>query len=166
MSSKKMREELDDLGLPRKGIADGPRMVASRRHEILCNVIRFKTAFLKIPGVVCRISQLLHQGVRSGLFGEYQDLLNAIELFAEREKLGYIISEGETPMGRQQMLVGVTLTNEDVIISGERSWVRADLLQAEDHAHRIGRRRDVIRECIVSEGTFYDLMWAVCCKLS
>lgn len=176
---RKMRTEVEDLeGKMRAGEGVHVR----RRHNAICQALRFETAMAKVSGVVARVKQLLEDDVRKILvFAHHLNLLDAVENFAKRDKVAYVRMDGATSVKLRAGLVdsfqndelvrlgvlslatagtGLTLTAADVVLFAELSWVPSELVQAEDRAHRIGRVGTVTVEYVVAPGTVDDLMWS------
>lgn len=175
---RKMRRKLEDLE-ERMGTGEG--MCVRKRHSAIYHALRLETAMAKVSGVVARVKQLSEDGVRKTLvFAHHLHLLDAVENFAKRDKVGYIRVDGGTSVNLRAGLVdtfqsddsvrlgilslatagtGLTLTAADTVLFAELSWVPSELVQAEDRAHRLGRVGAVTIEYVVAPGTVDDIMW-------
>eukprot|EP00177_Eucheuma_denticulatum_P000116 GFKZ01000204.1.p1 GENE.GFKZ01000204.1~~GFKZ01000204.1.p1 ORF type:complete len:684 (+),score=64.69 GFKZ01000204.1:44-2053(+) len=178
-----MRKELEELELRRGQVSGTERAELERKHKRICQDLRIRTSTLKIPGVLARVGQLLREGTRKILvFAHFLHVLDALEGFARRKKIGFVRLDGRAGVNRRAGLVesfqgdasvrlgilslstggtGLTLTAADVVLFAELTWVPSDLVQAEDRAHRLGRVGPVNIEYVVAAGTVDDLMWSV-----
>ncbi|KAI9490949.1 P-loop containing nucleoside triphosphate hydrolase protein [Zychaea mexicana] len=114
------------------------------------------------------------------IFAHHRSMLNAIEECAISCNIGYIRIDGSThPDVRQQMCdryqakgssvqvailslsigVGLTLSAADLVLFAEIHWTPSTLLQAEDRAHRIGRRGPVNIVYILAPDTLDGYLW-------
>lgn len=113
------------------------------------------------------------------VFAYHLDVLDAVSAFAKRHDISSVRIDGDTNVKQRAALVddfqtnstirlgvlslgaaatGVTLTAADVVLFAELAWVPSTLAQAEDRAHRIGRRGKVDVEYIIAPGTLDDAM--------
>lgn len=143
-----------------------------------------KTCEAKISGVLTRLRQMLE--VKAGepkkilLFAYHQIMLNAAENMCRERGHRYIRLDGNTNASHRSGVVaqfqseagirvailsirvagvGLTMTKANTILFAELDWVPANLAQAEDRAHRIGRVGPLHIEYAVARGTLDDSMW-------
>lgn len=187
----KMRSELAELQEQMQGLPEDRVVELRSRHNAICQSLFHRTAYLKIPGVIARVQQLIRDEdapKKVLVFAHHLAVLDAVEAFAEREHVSYIRLDGKTDSSKRAGLVerfqnessvrlavlslavagtGLTLTAADVVLFAELSWIPCVLAQAEDRAHRIGRIGPVTMEYVIAPGTVDELMWsAVRTKLS
>lgn len=180
----KKKVELAQLEEQMQGLS-GDRLLKLRsRHNAICHSLFHRTAFLKIPGVIARVQQLIRDEdapKKLLVFAHHLAVLDAVEAFVEREHMSYIRLDGQTDSSKRAALVesfqnessvqlailslavagtGLTLTAADVVLFAELSWVPSVLAQAEDRAHRIGRMAPVTIEYVIAPGTADELMWS------
>ena len=134
------------------------------------SILRHKTALAKVQDVV----ELVKEGLETGkviLFAHHQDVLSAYKLaFGDSA----VVVTGDTPMTARQAAVdrfqtdpacnlfigsiqaagtALTLTAATMVIFGEVDWVPGNMSQAEDRAHRIGQKDNVLVWHAVVDGT-------------
>ncbi|RKO97469.1 hypothetical protein CXG81DRAFT_12522, partial [Caulochytrium protostelioides] len=140
------------------------------------------TGVAKIPAVIEYLRDVFHNTDKKFLvFAHHIEVLNALSKFVETDlKVGYIRIDGSTPAAQRQELcdrfqtredvrvavlgivaagVGLTLHRADLVIFAELFWTPAQLMQAEDRAHRLGRQSHVDIKYILAKGTLDDRQW-------
>lgn len=131
---------------------------------------RRKVALAKVPAVIEHIENVLESSEsRILVFGWHKDVLSAIR---DHFKTPLMIV-GDTPTQKRQGIVddfqagkhrvfigniqsagvGITLTAADTVIFAELDWVPANMMQAEDRAHRIGQKNAVLVQYLVFDGS-------------
>lgn len=185
----KFAKVFDELGTLEMQLQDGSldpaeRAAISGRRKGLFAILYVMTAKAKLPGIVTRTRQLLHEdGSKKILvFASHIVVLDAVTQLMEREQVEYIRLDGATKPEERSELVdsfqnnanirvailsvhvagaGLTLTKADVVFFAELHMVPGVLRQAEDRAHRIGRVGVVDIEYAVAPKTLDDRMWSM-----
>jgi SNF2 family DNA or RNA helicase len=154
------------------------------KSRVLHTRLYAATASAKVPGVITRLHQLLRDDQAPGrkviVFAFHRQMLDAAETLMQRERIHFIRMDGSTPTDVRSSLVnvfqtdrkvraailsikvagtGLTLTAADWILFSELDWTPANLTQAEDRAHRIGRVGTLHVEYAVADGTLDDRLW-------
>jgi superfamily II DNA or RNA helicase len=132
--------------------------------------LRHATALAKLPEVIALVRESLEQG-KVILFAHHADVIDS--LAAEFGDSAVVI-DGRTPFDRRQAAVdrfqtddscvvciasiqaagvGLTLTASSHVIFAELDWVPGNMTQAEDRAHRIGQRENVLVWHVVADGS-------------
>jgi SNF2 family DNA or RNA helicase len=183
-----MYKELDELQAQMSTPSVSPSDLCQLKGRVhgLYNLLFAATASAKAPGVVTRLRQLL-EGKDSAtrkflVFAYHRDMLNAVQAYLYRSRVEHIRVDGTTPQESRSSLiedfqvnshirvailsikvaaVGLTLTAANCILFAELDWVPSNLLQAEDRAHRIGRKDALHIEYAVARGTLDDRLWPV-----
>ncbi|CAG8473596.1 12782_t:CDS:10, partial [Ambispora gerdemannii] len=139
------------------------------------------TAVIKMPGILEYVKQLYESTEKKFLvFAHHQVVLDGCSREFEKESIKYVRIDGSVPSAKRQALVdqfqndssiriallsitaantGLTLTAADLVVFAELYWTPAELLQAEDRAHRIGRNDQVDIKYILADGTADDILW-------
>lgn len=132
--------------------------------------LRHRTACAKVPYVVEMVKDALDQG-KVILFAHHHDVIAAYkDAFGDAA----VVIDGCTPNEQRQAAVdrfqndptctvivasilaagvGLTLTASSHVIFGELDWVPGNMCQAEDRAHRIGQKDNVLVWHIVVDGS-------------
>jgi hypothetical protein len=132
--------------------------------------LRHQTARAKVPYVVEMVKDALDQG-KVIIFAHHHDVIDAYkDAFGDAA----VVIEGGTPNEHRQAAVdrfqndpsctvivasilaagvGLTLTASSHVIFGELDWVPGNMCQAEDRAHRIGQKDNVLVWHIVVDGS-------------
>ena len=137
--------------------------IAAERHRV---------AVAKIPACIEHVRGVLDEGVEKCIvFAHHRDVLAALaEEFGDEA----VTLHGETPMAARQVAVdrfqtdpsvkiflgsitaagvGLTLTASSHVVFCELTYVPAEVSQAEDRAHRIGQRGNVLVQHLVVDGS-------------
>lgn len=127
------------------------------------------TAMAKVPHVIEHIKQGLEEGPII-CFAHHKDVVHAINQHFEYKAS---VITGDVSMKQRQIAVdqfqngdvdlfigniqaagvGITLTRSSHVIFAELDWTPAAMTQAEDRAHRIGQKDNVLVQHIVLEGS-------------
>jgi len=154
------------------------RMTAAKRiafDEIAR--VRHDTAVAKLPACMDVLEDRIEQcGVKLIVFGHHHDVLEPLHAKYPNS----VLLTGDTPAGDRDMLVqrfqtdpscgpffgsiracgqAITLTASSHVIFMEEDWVPGRISQAEDRAHRIGQKENVLVEHFVLPGSI-DLKMA------
>ncbi|XLR51744.1 hypothetical protein S83_002416, partial [Arachis hypogaea] len=129
----------------------------------LINKIYTNSADAKIPAALEYLGTVIEAGCKFLIFALHQPMIDAIHECLLKKKVGCIWIDGGTPAASRQQLVtdfqekdyikaavlsikaggvGLTLTAASTVIFTEQSWTPGDLIQAKDHAYRIGQVLD------------------------
>lgn len=155
-----------------------------RRSDAMLAALYKETATAKIPGVLARLRTLLFESAHPTrkflVFAHHRQVMDAVEALMLRESLQYVRIDGESRICERATLVhayqsskdvrvailsiaaagtGITLTSADYVLFAELEWTPGLLIQAEDRAHRIGRKGPVHIEYITASGTLDGQMW-------
>lgn len=134
--------------------------------------LRKKVALAKLPMILEYIDQLIdEQGNKLIVFAYHHEIIDAIK--KKYENMSVVLT-GKTPLEERQRAVdlfqtnnnikifignikaagvGLTLTASSHVIFTEMDWVPANMVQAEDRAHRIGQKKSVFVQYFVLEGS-------------
>ncbi|XP_046406461.1 SWI/SNF-related matrix-associated actin-dependent regulator of chromatin subfamily A-like protein 1 [Ischnura elegans] len=134
----------------------------------------------KIQAIRNYIEDLLEDDVKFICFAHHQVVLNEICKVLQQNGISFIRIDGSTPAGSRKELCdefqlsekcrvavlsitaansGITLSAASLIIFAELFWNPGILAQAEDRAHRIGQKSNVVVRYLVAEGTVDDYLW-------
>lgn len=135
--------------------------LARERHDV---------AVAKIPAVIEHVKLLLESSDSQVIvFAHHKDVVRALAT----EFHTPLIITGDTPTANRQDIVdrfqqgehrvfignihaagvGLTLTAADTVVFAELDWVPANMMQAEDRAHRIGQESPVLVQYLVFDGS-------------
>ena len=136
---------------------------------------RHATAVRKIPHVLEHVGDFLDSSEgKLLLFAHHKDAVAGLSEGLTKKEVKHVILTGETSMDKRQAAVdqfqndpetrvfigniqaagvGITLTAADTVIFAELDWTPANMLQAEDRAHRIGQQNSVLVQYLVFEGS-------------
>ena len=154
-------------------------------RKMLMNKYYLHTAEAKVKLVQRYLENLLEsidEEKKILFFAHHKCLLNAAVETMEKTKTKFIRIDGETPSGLRQGLVdsfqrcgsnspkvavlsikaagvGLTLTRASLVVFSEYSWTPAEILQAEDRAHRIGQRDSVLVQFLHAKESVDDIIW-------
>jgi SWI/SNF-related matrix-associated actin-dependent regulator 1 of chromatin subfamily A len=151
---------------------------------MLMNKYYLHTAEAKVKMVQKYLENLLEsveEEKKILFFAHHKCLLHAAVETMEKTKTKFIHIDGETPSGLRQGLVdsfqrdanspkvailsikaagvGLTLTRASLVVFSEYSWTPAEILQAEDRAHRIGQRDSVLVQFLHAKDSVDDIIW-------
>jgi len=124
------------------------------------------------------IKNFVQDGEKLLIFGHHHDVLDMLEDFVKKEKIGYVRVDGQTPTPKRQpavdkfqtddsclvflastaMGMGVTLTAASNALFVERQWSPATEEQMEDRLHRIGQEKGVTIWYMELESTIDEKM--------
>ena len=124
------------------------------------------------------IKNFVQDGEKLLVFGHHHDVLDMLEDFVKKEKIGYVRVDGQTPTPKRQpavdkfqtddsclvflastaMGMGVTLTAASNALFVERQWSPATEEQMEDRLHRIGQKKGVTIWYMELESTIDEKM--------
>ena len=123
------------------------------------------TSKAKIDGVYEFISDLLDTDEKFIVFGYHYEMLDSIELLMKEKNIEYIRIDGNTKQDKRYDYVnnfqqnknckvailsiiaastGITLTSAHLVIFAELTWTPSIMIQAEDRAHRIGQKSELV----------------------
>ena len=125
------------------------------------------TSKAKIEGVYEFISDLIDLDINDKfiVFGYHYDMLDRIEFLMKEKNIEYIRIDGNTKQDKRYDYVnnfqqnknckvailsivaastGITLTSAHLVIFAELTWTPSIMIQAEDRAHRIGQRSELV----------------------
>ena len=153
-------------------------------RKMLMNKYYLHTAEAKVKMVQKYLENLLEsveEEKKILFFAHHKCLLHAAVETMEKTKTKFIHIDGETPSGLRQGLVdsfqrdanspkvailsikaagvGLTLTRASLVVFSEYSWTPAEILQAEDRAHRIGQRDSVLVQFLHAKDSVDDIIW-------
>ena len=154
-------------------------------RKMLMNKYYLSTAEAKVKTVQNYLQNLLEsvdEEKKILFFAHHKCLLHAAVETMEKTKTKFIRIDGETPSGLRQGLVdsfqrcdanspkvavlsikaagvGLTLTRASLVVFSEYSWTPAEILQAEDRAHRIGQRDSVLVQFLHAKDSVDDIIW-------
>lgn len=132
--------------------------------------VRHTTAVAKVPQMIEAIREDLEEAGKLIVFGHHRDVLQPIAAAFP----GSVMITGETPAELRQGICdrfqtdpdcrlfvgsiracgeGLTLTAAKLVVFAEEDWVPGKVSQAEDRAHRIGQRDNVLVKHYVLPGT-------------
>ena len=133
--------------------------------------VRCETARAKVPYVIEHVSQLLEATDKVIVFGHHKDVIGAI---ADHFGAEAVTITGDVALADRQAAVdrfqtdptcrvfiggimaagvGLTLTAASTVVFAELDWVPGNVTQAEDRAHRIGQRTNVLVQHLVLAGS-------------
>ncbi|BES91962.1 Hypothetical protein NTJ_04770 [Nesidiocoris tenuis] len=139
-----------------------------------------ETGKAKIPAICSYLKELLKQNKKFLVFAHHKEVLDAISNLLEETETHYIRIDGsvhsedrknvadqfqENEKFRVAVLsitaasTGLTLTAAQLVVFAELFWNPAQLLQAEDRAHRIGQQSTVMVQYLLADGTSDDHFW-------
>jgi SWI/SNF-related matrix-associated actin-dependent regulator 1 of chromatin subfamily A len=149
------------------------------------------TGQAKIKGVIKYIIGLLKEDIKAKLivFAHHVEVLENIQSYLKEQYIPFIKIDGSVDQSLRQTLLdrfqqstldspkvalmsltcgsfGFTMTAASRVIFTELWWTPGLLLQAEDRAHRIGRKDNspVKIDYCLAKGTMDDLMWPLLSK--
>lgn len=161
-----------------QSVEDAEKLKYSERQ--LISKIYTETAQVKVPAVQDYLSTIIEADCKFLMFAHHKSMLDGIEQFLMKKKVGYVRIDGSTASSSRQALVtkfqendhvkaavlairaaglGLTLTAASTVIFAEMSWTPGDLVQAEDRAHRIGQVSSVNVYYLHAHDTVDDLIW-------
>lgn len=132
--------------------------------------VRHETAVSKVPQMIEAIKEDLEECSKIIVFGHHHDVLGPIHAAFP----GSVMITGQTPPEDRQAICdvfqtnpacrvfvgsiracgeGLTLTAANLVVFAEQDWTPGKVSQAEDRAHRIGQRDNVLVKHYVLPGT-------------
>lgn len=132
-------------------------------------ILRHETALAKVPLIISHVEDALEAG-KVILFAYHQDVIAKLAAAFP----GCVVVTGQTKIEDRQVAVdrfqkdpacklfignliaagvGLTLTASSHVVFCEIDWVPGNISQAEDRAHRIGQRDNVLVQHLVLEGS-------------
>ena len=123
------------------------------------------TATAKKEGVCEYISDILESDEKIIVFAYHHEMLDRIELLMNEKNIDYIRIDGSTKQDKRYDYVryfqskkscqvailsiiaastGITLNSAHIVIFAELTWTPSIMIQAEDRAHRIGQKSDLV----------------------
>ena len=123
------------------------------------------TATAKKEGVCEYISDLLETDEKIIVFAYHHEMLNRIQKLMEEKSIDYIRIDGSTKQEKRYEYVtyfqkekscqiailsiiaastGITLNSAHIVVFAELTWTPSIMIQAEDRAHRIGQKSELV----------------------
>ncbi|XP_071448484.1 SWI/SNF-related matrix-associated actin-dependent regulator of chromatin subfamily A-like protein 1 [Hetaerina americana] len=139
-----------------------------------------KSGTAKIQAICNYIEDLLEDDLKFICFAHHQVVLDGVCQVLQQNGIRYIRIDGSTSaVARKELCdeyqlsdqcrvavlsitaanTGLTLSASSLIIFAELFWNPGILAQAEDRAHRIGQKNNVVVRYLVAEGTVDDYLW-------
>jgi SWI/SNF-related matrix-associated actin-dependent regulator of chromatin subfamily A-like protein 1 len=150
---------------------DNPIMVAYRM-----------TCEAKVDGVCEFLETLVENNVKFLVFAHHFTMLDALEDYATKHKVGYIRIDGKkSAEARHESVtqfqtktevrmailsitaasVGITLTAASCVVFAELTWTPSLMMQAEDRTHRIGQKNSVNIYYLHGSGTLDEYIFKI-----
>jgi len=132
--------------------------------------VRHDTAVAKVPAMIPMLQDELEECSKILVFGHHRDVLEPLH----KAFPGSVLITGETPPEERQGICdrfqtdpkcrqffgsiracgeGLTLTAANLVVFAEQDWAPGKMSQAEDRAHRIGQKDNVLVKHYVIPGT-------------
>lgn len=161
----KIRQVVDvDTGVQGGSLEDIRMLLKKSPESLQEHLMRLKrlTAEAKAPATIAHVEELLTAGRKVIVFSDHRESLHSI--YGHFQKIGACpviidgsVSDRDTPVQRFQndakcrvflgnikaAGVGLTLTAASDVVFNDADWLPANMLQAEDRAHRIGTKGTV-----------------------
>lgn len=149
------------------GVAEAFQVMARARKAV---------AIAKLPVMIDHVQEAVDEGGKVIFFCHHREVHDAMTHHFGDQAVGII--GGDSIANRQVAVdrfqkdekvrvfvgsigaagVGITLTASSHVVMGELSWVPGDMVQAEDRAHRISQKSNVLSQWIVLEGSLDSRM--------
>lgn len=133
----------------------------------------------KIEPTKTYLTSLFENDVKVLIFAHHRAVIEDLSTHLERIKCEFIKIDGSTSNDSRKKLVknfqenhmiraallsitaagvGITLTAASTVVFAELHWTPANLIQAEDRAHRIGQKASVNIHYLIGENTLDNLL--------
>ncbi|CAG8681483.1 18931_t:CDS:10, partial [Dentiscutata erythropus] len=181
---RKMKKESEELYGIAKSASGQMKKDAEMKGKALLVQMWAETGRSKVPAIQEYLSEIHENSEKKFIvFGHHLEVLDAItDYFSTKLNAKYIRIDGNTnPQHRQALCdqfqedkktriavlsltaasTGLTLHAADLVIFAELFWNPSTLLQAEDRAHRIGRRGSVDIKYMLVKDTSDTIQWQI-----
>eukprot|EP00475_Leptophrys_vorax_P008258 TRINITY_DN15314_c0_g1_i2.p1 TRINITY_DN15314_c0_g1~~TRINITY_DN15314_c0_g1_i2.p1 ORF type:complete len:319 (+),score=39.81 TRINITY_DN15314_c0_g1_i2:73-957(+) len=160
----------------------GTVLEADCKERQLISQLYAESAAAKVDAVKDYLGTVLEADCKFLVFAHHMSMMDGLEEFFKKERVGFIRIDGKTATEHRQQLVnsfqthesvkvallaihaagvGLTLTAGSTVVFTEMAWNPGDLVQAEDRAHRIGQENSVNIYYLHAPETVDDLIWSV-----
>jgi SWI/SNF-related matrix-associated actin-dependent regulator of chromatin subfamily A-like protein 1 len=103
---KELKESMDDMNLINGNFKDVKDLFEldvnnKKRNNTYLNLYK-KTGLAKLPAVLEYLESMIESNEKFIVFGHHKEVLDEVQAFIEKEKLGYIRIDGSTPTEKRQ----------------------------------------------------------------
>ena len=154
------------------------------KHNSVTPDVRRLAGEAKVPAVVSHIQSVLEEKDKVIVFAHHQSVVG--EIAGSLHEYNSRVITGNTPQKARHRIVeefqtdptvrvivcniqaagvGLTLTASDVVMFAELDWVPGNMKQAEDRAHRIGQKNNVLVQYLVAPGVDATIGEALAAKI-